>query len=236
MSDFEKYLRNGAYHWDHVSRSLDRHVPFTQARYDSVLAASAAVRPQRVLDLGCGDGALTAMLARRGSTVIGLDLSELGVSLASAKMREAGCPSPLLRGDAQALPFAAGSFDLIVAVDVIEHVPEASTLVSEVVRCLAPGGLFVVSTPQRVTNVPIDREHVREFYADELGDLLAAGLNDVRVAETHPLAFAEIFWRWRKHRVFRVALNAAALYLDWNPFRMQWGRFHVMLLATAVKT
>jgi SAM-dependent methyltransferase len=94
-----------------------------------------------VLDLGCGRGGVVELIRRDVKLAAGLDPD--AASLTSR--RERGMP--ILRGAGEHLPFAGGSFDLVVSVWVLEHLKEPLEVFSEVRRVLRPGGHFVFLTP-----------------------------------------------------------------------------------------
>jgi SAM-dependent methyltransferase len=110
----------------------------------------------RVLDLGCGAGRHTFECYRRGAHVVALDrdgaeLREVAGWLAA--MREAGEAPPGARaaaveGDALALPFPNGSFDAVIAAEVLEHIPDDKGALAEAVRVLRPGGRIAVTVPR----------------------------------------------------------------------------------------
>lgn len=100
-----------------------------------------ALRPRRVLQVGCGRGAFAHRVAvELGASVIAIDLSPRMVALA----RELGVDA--LHGDVQELPFADGAFDCVVANWMLHHVPRLGRAVAEVSRVLAPGGSLVATT------------------------------------------------------------------------------------------
>jgi len=98
--------------------------------------------PASALDLGCGDGRLTAEL--RAGELVMADVSE--VALERARGRLASATAVLLTPD-ERLPFADGSFDLVLCAETIEHVRDVQVLLSEVRRVLRPGGRLAVTTP-----------------------------------------------------------------------------------------
>jgi SAM-dependent methyltransferase len=112
------------------------------ARY--AFAARLAVG-KRVLDAGCGTGYGTAELNDAAGSVVGADIAFLEA------WEAAGISGPrYCQASVEAMPFAASSFDLVVAFEVIEHLRDWRALLREARRVLAPGGWFVVSTPNRV--------------------------------------------------------------------------------------
>ena len=155
----------------------------------------------RLLDLGCGAGRHAFESARRGASVVALDTDrgELAqVAAIAAAMAEAGeIPSAatitLAAGDATRMPFADDSFDVVIAAEVLEHIPADQAAMTEIARVLRPGGIAAVTVPawlpERICwllsddyhNVP--GGHVRIFTRPELETKLTrAGL---AVADHH---------------------------------------------------
>lgn len=91
-----------------------------------------------VLDVGCGDGQIARALAAQGSSVLGIDPTDLHIAVARER---AGGPSYEL-GTASALPVADNSQDAVVACLVFEHIDDVDTALAEVARVLKPGGQF----------------------------------------------------------------------------------------------
>jgi ubiquinone/menaquinone biosynthesis C-methylase UbiE len=101
-------------------------------------------RDGAVLDLGCGDGRLTPEL--RGSHVVGADVSRVALDRARTRLADRDIELVELTPGA-VMPFSDGEFDLVLAAEVLEHVVDVETLLSEARRVLRPGGEIAVTTP-----------------------------------------------------------------------------------------
>lgn len=140
--------------------------------------AARLARHKRVLDIACGSGYGSAELSAVARSVVGVDLAEDAVSLACRSYSRPNLSFHM--ASAEALPFPDASFDLVVAFEVIEHLPNWHTLLEEARRLLAPGGQFIVSTPNRLYYEETRREagpnpyHVHEFDFDEFRSILEA--------------------------------------------------------------
>jgi len=116
------------------------HVP-KGLRQDTALRV---VRPGgRLLDVGCGRGAVASLLADRFSAVHGVD----GDEAALAKAAERGVAVAQVDFDREPLPFEDGSFDAVVSLDVIEHVVDPAAFARELARVLRAGGRLYLATP-----------------------------------------------------------------------------------------
>jgi 2-polyprenyl-6-hydroxyphenyl methylase/3-demethylubiquinone-9 3-methyltransferase len=99
---------------------------------------------KRALDVGCGAGLLAEPLARLGASVTGIDASPEVIEVARDHAARQGLAIDYRAGDVHALE---GEFDLMTAMEVIEHVADPAAFVKALARRLAPGGLLVMSTP-----------------------------------------------------------------------------------------
>jgi SAM-dependent methyltransferase len=115
-----------------------------RARY--LFAARLGGR-KRILDLGCGTGYGTAELAASARCVVGVDRSAEAIAYANGHYHRRN--TRFVISTAEDLPLANAAFDLVVAFELIEHLPECEALLGEVKRVLAPKGQFIVSTPNR---------------------------------------------------------------------------------------
>ena len=163
---------------------------------------------ERLLDLGCGAGRHAFEAYRRGARVVALDrdpeeLADVAAILAAMDEKgEAGLGGSAApaRGDALTLPFADGTFDRVIAAEVLEHIPDDRAAIAELVRVLRPGGTMAVTVPRwlpericwalsddyHAPNVP--GGHVRIYTQRHLADLLKdAGLRPVGSHGAHAL-------------------------------------------------
>ncbi len=154
-------------------------------------------RGRRVLDAACGEGYGSALLAGTAASVLGVDID--ATALAHARSRY-GTRANLRyeAGDATALDtLADGGFDLIVSLETLEHVEAQERMVAGFARLLAPGGLLLLSSPDKRTYSDLtgfrNEHHVRELYRDELLALLRPHFPAVRLFG-QKLLFQSAIW------------------------------------------
>jgi 2-polyprenyl-3-methyl-5-hydroxy-6-metoxy-1,4-benzoquinol methylase len=157
-------------------------------RYDRLMQLLPS-DAKAVLDLGCGDGYLSVMLAERGHRVTALDLSQNRLDKFADKARRLGIRQ--LRASATDTGLEDASFDAVVSSEVLEHLPEPKAMLDEIHRLLAPGGLMALCVPneERIRHItcPHCRErfsvdgHLHVFSAESLAALVReAGFEPVR--------------------------------------------------------
>jgi 2-polyprenyl-6-hydroxyphenyl methylase/3-demethylubiquinone-9 3-methyltransferase len=104
----------------------------------------------RLLDIGCGGGLLSEPMCRLGFQVTGVDASERNIGTASAHAAEQGLVIDYRASTAEDLVAAgAGPFDVVLNMEVIEHVADPGPYLRDCARLLAPGGLMIVATLNR---------------------------------------------------------------------------------------
>lgn len=126
-----------------------------------------------VLEAGCGEGYGADLIADVARRVVGLDYDESAVAHVKARYPRV----EMLHGNLAALPLPDEAVDVVVNFQVIEHLWDQGQFVAECLRVLRPGGVLLMSTPNRITfspgrDTPLNPFHTRELAPTELADLL----------------------------------------------------------------
>lgn len=170
MVDFDKYRKFGAYHWQLVRSHPD------YLRRVELVCAHVGPR-DRVLDLGCGDGAYLYFVAPRCRQAIGVDGDEHAILCAQRELALHCVPNcTVVRStfrDLAARLDPALRFDLVYSMDCIEHLVDPSELLDVADRWLAPGGRVLIGTPLFVSEAAVSSYHVKEYTHAEMRALLA---------------------------------------------------------------
>jgi len=168
----------------------------------------------RVIDVGCGQGRHSFEAYRRGADVVAFDQNAddlAQVKIMFGAMAEAGeapahAKAEAVQGDALAMPYRDGEFDVVIASEILEHIPADERAVAELVRVLAPGGALVVTVPrwlpERICWLLSDEYHanegghVRIYRADALRRMIS-GQGMRFIHSTHAHALHSPYW-WLK--------------------------------------
>lgn len=102
-----------------------------------------------VIDIGCGGGLLTEPVRRMGARVIGLDADAEGVAVARHHAAESGLDIDYRLGSAEELAASGAQFDLVLAMEILEHVADRDAFLDACAAVTRPGGLFIAATLNR---------------------------------------------------------------------------------------
>jgi SAM-dependent methyltransferase len=146
--------------------------------------AAQAVAGREVLDAACGLGYGMQILGEAGATrVVGIDRSAAAIENARGRL---GANAELVLGDLHELPFEASSFDAVVCFEAIEHVERPERVLDGLKLVLRPGGILLLSTPNRAVYVHGNPHHLHEYLPSELEETLRARFRHVHVYRQHP--------------------------------------------------
>lgn len=174
-----------------------------------------ALRPLaglRLLDIGCGGGLLAEPLARMGAEVVAIDPAERNIGVASLHARESGVEVDYRATTAEALADSGERFDIVLAMEVVEHVADIGLFLQRAGEMVKPGGLMVAATLNRTKRsfalAIVGAEYVlgwlprgthdwnRFVTPDELAQALsAAGLTEL---EREGVVFNPLTNEWRR--------------------------------------
>ncbi len=136
-----------------------------------------------VLDIACGEGYGSSLVAAVARKVIGVDIDDASIRHAASRY-----PAPNLSfrvGSATAIPLDDRSIDVVVSFETLEHLSDQREMLSECVRVLRPDGRLLISSPNKLVYSDargvVNPYHVRELYFDEFRDLLAEFFPEIRL-------------------------------------------------------
>lgn len=170
--------------WDAQAASFDEEPdhglldPDVRAAWGEVLLPEMPPAPARVVDLGCGTGSVTLLLARAGHDVKGVDLSDRMVAAAKAKV---GSSARVLQGDAADPPFEPASVDVVFARHVLWALPDPDVVLDRWVRLLRPGGRLVLVEGLWSTGSGIAAARCRDLVAGHREEVVVRPLDDPRL-------------------------------------------------------
>lgn len=175
---------------------------------------------RRVLNVGAGQGSFTRLLEHDGFDVVSTDVSEAAVTVCRQRVRGA-----VQLADMTDLPFEDGSFDAVVAGEVLEHIEEDSTAVAEAARVLRAGGVLAISVPAHPEWFGASDRwagHVRRYTRESLTRAIAGAGLALEVVRPWGFPIAALYHRTvydkraeravadgREHRLAKSLLRAA---------------------------
>jgi 2-polyprenyl-6-hydroxyphenyl methylase/3-demethylubiquinone-9 3-methyltransferase len=176
--------------------------------------ATNAVRPFEglaLLDIGCGGGLLCEPMARLGFAVTGVDPSEKNVKIAATHAAEAGVNIEYRRGSAEILVEEHRAYDVVLNMEVVEHVADLKVYLAACAQLVKPGGLMIVATLNKTLKslalakigaefvlrwLPIGTHDWNKFVEPEKLRTLVED-NGLTVVMTQGVAFDPLAWDWR---------------------------------------
>jgi 2-polyprenyl-6-hydroxyphenyl methylase/3-demethylubiquinone-9 3-methyltransferase len=181
------------------------------AEFDRDLTDPLPFEGLRILDIGCGGGLLSEPMARLGATVVGADAAERNIPVAQVHAEEQGLDIDYRHTTAEDLAAAGERFDVVLNMEVVEHVSDPLAYLTACHDLLKPGGLMTCSTinrnPKSFMMAIVGAEHVMRWLPkgthewskfitpDELYDLLRqAGMDPV---DRKGFVFNPVTWSWR---------------------------------------
>jgi SAM-dependent methyltransferase len=198
-------------------------------------------RGRTVLDAGCGAGVEVVRFARGGARVIGLDLSERAIELARKNLAAQGLAASLVVGDAESLPLASESTDLVYAHGLVQYAADDRRAVAECYRVLRPGGTAIFQVYNRISwlnalskvmRTPLEHEDapvLRRYSIPEFRALVAPFGKVEIIPERFPV-------KSRLHKGWKGAVYNAAFVGTFNALPRAWvRRFGWHLLAVCIK-
>ncbi len=240
VQDFKKYEQQGAYHWTTLKPSYKISFnPYLHARYAvSLQQVPAEVDAGSVaIDLGCGDGYIANELIKRGYEVFGIDGSQIALNHADQLVAQKHPDKAHFKmGNVCDTQLKADSANLIISLDVIEHLDDPEAMLREMVRVGKNGATVLIGTPIRVTEEPLDKYHVQEFFGSEFTTLLSKHFKVLSVKKTHPIEWVALmgkkfdFLGKKKHLGWNL-LNTYFLLTGKNPLAKTDGTFPTYQLA-----
>lgn len=158
-AEVAKFDRMAARWWDPDGEAAPLHA-MNPCRLDWIIGQIAAQFRRRttdarcldglaVLDVGCGGGLVTEPLARLGAVVTGIDASSVAIDVAAAHAAAQGLPIEYRCETIEAMAASGAGFDVVTALEIVEHVPDATAFVAALAAVLRPGGLLVMTTLNR---------------------------------------------------------------------------------------
>ncbi|SEK85593.1 3-demethylubiquinone-9 3-methyltransferase [Roseovarius azorensis] len=181
------------------------------AEFDREPGQAAPFAGLRILDIGCGGGLLSEPMARLGADVVGADAAERNIPVAQVHAAQSGLKIDYRHTSAEALAAAGEAFDVVLNMEVVEHVAEPLAYLTACQQLLKPGGLMICSTinrnPKSYAMAIVGAEYImrwlpkgthdwaRFITPDELYELIRqAGLDPV---DRKGFVFNPVTWQWR---------------------------------------
>ena len=145
--------------------------------------ACELVQNKKVLDIACGEGYGSYLMANDAFSVTGIDINSIVIEKAREKYKKSNLQ--FLQGAAEKIPVEDHVFDIVVSFETIEHLENHQLIFNEIKRVLKPEGVLIISTPNKLfysdKNGYVNPYHKKELYLNEFKDLLSKSFINYRV-------------------------------------------------------
>jgi ubiquinone/menaquinone biosynthesis C-methylase UbiE len=152
--------------------------PHVRAEWEALLVSALPAGPARIVDLGCGTGSLSVLLAERGNDVSGLDISGNMIQRAREKAALAGVTVDLVQGDAAHPPFPEGAFDVVLVRHVIWAFENQDDVLGRWVRLLRAGGRLILIEGRWSTGAGLSAEECRSLVLRHRAEAIVQPLSE----------------------------------------------------------
>ena len=148
-SEIQKFSDLASRWWDPESEFKPLH-QINPLRLNYIDERSQGLESKKVIDIGCGGGILADSMAAKGADVTGIDMSEAALSVAKLHQLESGQNVDYIQTTAEDIAQErAGQYDIVTCLEMLEHVPEPSSIIAACAKLLKPNGQLFVSTINR---------------------------------------------------------------------------------------
>ena len=245
-NDLEFYDRTASEWWDEAADiyALSKLNPARFHYFERVIKDWTGLR---VLDVGCGGGYSCENIAKHGAIATGIDQSHACIEAAQHHAIQMDLPITYQQGYAEHLPFADDRFDVVVCVDVLEHVSDWQQTVREIFRVLKSGGIFCFDTINKTATsrlilitllenilrkIPAGVHDWNQFVSpDELSECLAqtgfssVTMNGFDLFGRSPWGYVQTLWHYQTRRAFQIGIDddLSVMYIGWAQKRSPEG-------------
>tara|TARA_B100002003_G_C14049761_1_gene505650 strand:+ start:91 stop:858 length:768 start_codon:yes stop_codon:yes gene_type:complete len=229
-NDFDKYKRCGAIHWTAISRSINSHNPFFDARYKACVNLLSELffinKNLSVLDIGCGDGTLFYYLKKAfpDSILAGIDSSKDGIDLAKTYLKKYSIENVELSVvDSNSLVHSSINYDIVISLDVIEHVHDANLFLSSLRNRTKHDGHMLISTPVRINEFS-SKYHTKEYFPQEFKVMIEnAGFEVIKHIKIIPMYYLIRYFTatkfiFGKSKTYKRLYNFLNIFFNYNIF------------------